>query len=64
MFYSFKVRVALVLRKRKVNSTKDRINDMGFEFFDERSKSVGVKYIEDMSRKGIEGEAKGSVVFS
>ena len=43
---------------------KDRVNDMRFEFFNECSESVGVKYVENMSRKSIKGEVKRSVVFS
>ena len=54
----------LVLGKRKINSMKDRVNDTRFEFFNECSESMGVKYVENMSRKSIKGEAKRSVVFS
>ena len=64
MFNSFKVSVALVLGKRKINSMKDRVNDTRFKFFNECSKSVGVKYIENMSRKSVKGKAKRSIVFS
>ena len=57
-----KVCIALVLRERKVNMAKDRVNDMGFNVLDEGTKTIRVQDIEYMSEKSIQGETKGSVI--
>ena len=36
------VSVALVLRERKVNMVKDKINNTGFNVFDESTKTMGM----------------------
>ena len=57
-----KVCVMLVLRERKVNTTKDRVNIMGFNVFDEGIKTMRVSNIEYMSMESIQGEMQGGVV--
>ena len=43
----------LVLRKRKVNMVKDRINNMGFNVFDESIKTVRIQDIEYVGGEGV-----------
>ena len=52
----------LVLRERKVNTVKDRVNDMGFNVLDEGNKTMRVQDIEYMSEESIQGEMKGSII--
>ena len=57
----FNIWIMLVLRKRKVNMVKDRINDLWFKIFYEGTESVGMKNRKDVSVKGIKGKMKGDV---
>ena len=54
----------LVLRERKINMVKDRVNNMGFNVLDESIKTMRVQDIEHMSGESIQGKMKGSVVFT
>ena len=58
MFY---IHVTLVLRKGKVNSAEDRINDMRFKIFYEGTKSVSMENGKDVSRESIKSEPKGNI---
>ena len=57
-----KVCIALVLRKRRVNMVKDRVNVMGFNVLDEGTKTMRVQDIEYMSGESMQGKMKGSVI--
>ena len=52
----------LVLRKRKVDMAKDRVNNMGFNVFNESTKTMRVQDVEYMSGEGAQGEMKGSII--
>ena len=57
-----KVCIALVLRERKVNMVKDRINVTGFNVLDEGIKAMRVQDVEYVSEESIQGKTQGSIV--
>ena len=59
-----KVCIALVLREKKINMAKDRVNNTGFNVLDKGTKTIRVQDIEYMNEKSIQGEIKGSVIFT
>ena len=52
----------LVLRERKVNMVKDRVNDMGFNVLNEGTKTMRVQDVEYVSGESIQGKTQGSIV--
>ena len=57
----FNVCIMLVLWQRKVNMTKNGVNNVGFQVFDESTKSMGMENREDMGRKSIKGKMKRDI---
>ena len=62
MVNTSKVRVALVLRERKVNTAKDRVNVTGFNVLDEGTKTMRVQDVEYVSGESIQGKTQENVV--
>ena len=56
------VHIALILRKRKVNTVKDRINEMGFNILNEGAKTMRVQDIEYVSGESVQGKMKESII--
>ena len=57
-----KVCITLVLRERKVNTVKDRVNDTGFNVLNEGTKTMRVQDVEYMSGESVQGKTKGTII--
>ena len=52
----------LVLRERKVNMAKDRVNVMGFDVLNEGTKTMRVQDVEYVSGKSIQSKIQESII--
>ena len=57
-----KVCIALVLRKRKVNMVKDKVNDMEFNVLNESTKTMRMQDVEYVSGESVQGEMNRSII--